>query len=36
MMDQLIAQIVWYFIEGAYYRFNEYPINVDNEFLNIR
>ena len=33
MMDQLLAQIVWYFIEGAYYRFNEYPINIDNEFL---
>ena len=33
MMDQLLAQIVWYFIEGVYYRFNEYPINVDNGFL---
>ena len=33
MMDQLLAQIVWYFIEGVYYRFNEYPINIDNEFL---
>ena len=32
MMDQLLAQIVWYFIEGVYYRFNEYPINVDNGF----
>ena len=29
----LIAQMVWYFIEGVYYRFNEYPINIDNEFL---
>ena len=33
MMDQLLAQIVWYFIEGVYYRFNEYPVNVDNGFL---
>ena len=33
MMDQLLAQIVWYFIEGVYYRFNEYPINTNNGFL---
>ena len=33
MMDQLLAQIVWYFIEGVYYRFNEYPISVSNGFL---
>ncbi|PWH11415.1 arginase [Bacteroidetes bacterium SCGC AAA795-G10] len=33
MMDQLLAQIVWYFIEGVYYRFNEYPVNIDNGFL---
>ena len=33
MMDQLLAQIVWYFIEGVYYRFSEYPVNIDNGFL---
>ena len=33
MMDQLLAQIIWYFIEGVYYRFNEYPVNIDNGFL---
>ena len=33
MMNQLLAQIVWYFIEGVYYRFNEYPISVSNGFL---
>jgi hypothetical protein len=33
MMDQLLAQIVWYFIEGVQYRFNEYPVNTKEDFL---
>jgi hypothetical protein len=33
MMDQLAAQIVWYFIEGFHYRFDEHPININNGFL---
>ena len=33
MMDQLAAQIVWYFIEGVQYRFDEHPININNGFL---
>ena len=33
MMDQLAAQIVWYFMEGVQYRFDEHPININNGFL---
>ena len=33
MMDQLAAQIIWYFIEGVQYRFNEYPVNINEGFL---
>src|SRR6056300_72229 len=33
MMDQLLAQIVWYFIEGVQYRFDEYPVNTKEGFL---
>ena len=33
MMDQLAAQIVWYFIEGFHYSFDEHPININNGFL---
>ena len=33
MMDQLLAQIVWYFIEGVQYRFDEHPVNTKEGFL---
>ena len=33
MMDQLAAQMVWYFIEGVQYRFDEYPVNTNEGFL---
>ena len=33
MMNQLAAQIVWYFIEGVQYRFDEYPVNIKEGFL---
>ena len=33
MMDQLLAQIVWYFIEGVQFRFEEYPDNTKEDFL---
>jgi hypothetical protein len=33
MMDQLAAQIIWYFIEGVQYRFDEYPVNINEGFL---
>jgi hypothetical protein len=33
MMYQLLAQIVWYFIEGVQYRFDEYPVNTKEGFL---
>jgi hypothetical protein len=33
MMDQLLAQMVWYFIEGFSIRFNEYPVAVNQEFI---
>ena len=33
MMDQLLAQMVWYFLEGFSLRFNEYPIAVNSGFI---
>ena len=33
MMNQLAAQIIWYFIEGMQYRFDEYPVNNKDGFL---
>lgn len=33
MMDQLLAQMVWYFIEGFSIRFNEYPVAVNQGFI---
>ncbi len=33
MMDQLAAQMVWYFIEGFQYRLDEYPVNINDDFL---
>jgi hypothetical protein len=33
MMDQLLAQMVWYFIEGFSIRFNEYPVAVNQAFI---
>ena len=33
MMDQLLAQMVWYFIEGYFLRFDEYPIAVNQGFI---
>jgi len=33
IMDQLLAQMVWYFIEGVHYRFEEYPINTKEGFI---
>jgi hypothetical protein len=33
MMNQLAAQMVWYFIEGVQYRFDEYPVNTNEGFL---
>ncbi len=33
VMDQLLAQIVWYFIEGVHYRFDENPINTKEGFI---
>ena len=33
MINQLIAQMIWYFIEGVQYRFEEYPINNIRDFL---
>jgi hypothetical protein len=32
-MDQLLAQMVWYFIEGYSLRFDEYPIAVNQGFI---
>ena len=32
MTDQLLAQMIWYFIEGVQFRFGEYPVNT-NDFL---
>jgi hypothetical protein len=32
MMDQLLAQMVWYFIEGVHYRFDEYPVYLKEGF----
>ena len=33
IMDQLLAQMVWYFIEGFSIRFNEYPVAVNQGFI---
>ena len=33
MMDQLLAQMAWYFIEGYSLRFDEYPIAVNQGFI---
>lgn len=33
MMDQLLAQMVWYFLEGFSLRFDEYPIAVTQGFI---
>ena len=32
MMDQLLAQMVWYFVEGYSLRFDEYPIAINQGF----
>ena len=32
MMDKLLAQMVWYFIEGFSLRFNEYPVALNQGF----
>jgi len=31
--SQLVAQMIWYFIDGFYNRTNEYPIVNDREFV---
>ena len=38
IFNQLLAQIVWYFIEGVQYRYNEFPINISEGFIkyNVR
>jgi len=33
MMDQLLAQMVWYFVEGYSLRFDEYPIAINQGFI---
>ena len=33
MMDQLLAQMVWYFLEGFCLRYNEYPVAVNQGFI---
>jgi len=33
MTDQLLSQIVWYFLEGYALRFDEYPVAVNQGFL---
>ncbi len=33
LFDKLLAQIIWYFIEGVNCRFNEYPLAVDDNFV---
>mgnify|MGYP001218506526 CR=1 FL=1 len=33
MMDQLLAQMVWYFLEGFSLRYNEYPVAVNEGFI---
>ena len=33
MMSKLLAQMIWYFIEGVQYRFDEYPVNTNEGFL---
>ena len=30
MTNQLLAQMIWYFIEGVQYRFEEYPVNTND------
>ena len=32
MTDQLLAQMIWYLIEGVQLRFDEYPVNT-KDFL---
>ena len=32
MMSKLLAQMIWYFIEGVQYRFDEYPVNTNEGF----
>ena len=33
IMYKLLAQMVWYFIEGFSLRFNEYPVSVNQGFI---
>ena len=33
MMNQLLAQMIWYFLEGIQFRFNEYPVSLREGFL---
>ena len=33
IFNQLLAQIVWYFIEGVQFRYNEFPVNISEGFL---
>ena len=33
MMDQLLAQMVWYFLEGFSLRFDEYPLDLNQDFI---
>lgn len=33
LFNKLLAQIIWYFIEGVNCRFNEYPVAIDDNFV---
>jgi hypothetical protein len=33
MMNQLLAQMIWYFLEGIQFRFDEYPVFLGEGFL---
>ena len=33
MMNQLLAQMIWYFIEGFQYRFSEHPVLFSEDFI---
>jgi len=33
IFNQLLAQIVWYFIEGVQYRYDEFPVSISEGFL---
>lgn len=33
LMSKLLAQMIWYFVEGVQYRFEEYPVNINEGFL---